>query len=106
MDFLTGTPICVEITQNAQNLVHFEHPDNAVYIFGPEDGGVPQVYRRFAHQFIFIPAHHCLNLSAALNVILYDRKCKRIIDGLESPVQSEQLHEDRGLIAVPGWDGQ
>ena len=37
------TPVCVELLENSEPLTTFQHPDNAVYVFGPEDGGVPQV---------------------------------------------------------------
>lgn len=68
----------VELVPGAQNLVDFVHPENAVYVFGPEDGNIHQVTRRFCHQFVQIPSKHCLNLHAAVNVVLYDRSVKRI----------------------------
>lgn len=99
--------VCVEIVPNAQNLVSFDHPAEAVYVFGPEDGGVSQVYKRFCSSFIFIPSAHCLNLSAALNVVLYDRRAKRINSGLESQDWNPGLAENRGSqIDIPGWDGK
>lgn len=98
----TCTPVCVEITENAEPLTYFQHPANAIYVFGPEDGGVPQVYRRLCHKFVFIPAHHCLNLSAALNVVLYDRAIKT----WDSMHMDDVLKETRGEIPQPGWDGQ
>jgi hypothetical protein len=104
--YTDAVPICVEITPNAENLCTFTHPSRAVYVFGPEDGSVPQVFKRFCYHFLFIPSAHCLNLSAALNVVLYDRKAKRIIEGLE-PIEPEDiLREQRGGIDVEGWDGK
>lgn len=99
--FPLGTPICVEIGMNAMNLVDFQHPQNAIYVFGPEDGSVPQVIRRLCHNFIYIPAYHCLNLAAALNVVLYDRVSK-FPEWRVDPAKIEA----RGEIAVPGWEGQ
>jgi tRNA(Leu) C34 or U34 (ribose-2'-O)-methylase TrmL len=102
------SPVCVELLENSEPLTTFEHPDNAVYVFGPEDGGVPQVLRRFCHRFVHIQSNHCLNLSAAVNVILHDRKAKRQIAGLEPILPTGQmLNEHRGPIeiAVAGWDG-
>lgn len=72
------TPVCVEITEGAENLVYFEHPDEAVYVFGPEDGSVPKGVRTVCHRFVRIPAASCLNLAAAVNVVLYDRMFKAI----------------------------
>lgn len=65
-------PICVEV-MDAVSLPDFVHPPNALYVFGPEDGSVPQVYRRLCHQFVTIPSKHCLNLAAAVNVVLFHR---------------------------------
>ena len=98
--------VCVEIVPNAQNLVSFEHPANVVYVFGPEDGSVSQVYKRFCSSFIFIPSAHCLNLSAALNVVLYDRRAKRVLAGLDPFTLEPGAEEHRGEIDVPGWDGK
>lgn len=80
LDRLVGegfTPICVELVEGAELLPHFEHPEgDVVYVFGPEDGAVPKGVRHFCHRFVQIPGKHCLNLSAACNVILYDRTAK------------------------------
>jgi tRNA(Leu) C34 or U34 (ribose-2'-O)-methylase TrmL len=97
------SPVCVELLPSSSNLSTFTHPERAVYVFGPEDGGVPKAVRKLCHNFIFIPAYHCLNLAAAMNVVLYDRFVK-----LSQPVwkPSDVLKETRGEIAVPGWDGK
>jgi tRNA(Leu) C34 or U34 (ribose-2'-O)-methylase TrmL len=57
----------------------FQHPDNAVYVFGPEDGSIPQVLRRHCHRFVKIPAKHCTNLAAAVYIVLYDRAYKHYL---------------------------
>lgn len=67
------TPVCVELVEGAERLPDFEHPDRALYVFGPEDGGVPKSVRRHCHRFVEIPGRSCLNLAAAINVVLYDR---------------------------------
>lgn len=36
------TIICVDLIQGATPLPVFEHPEKALYIFGPEDGTIPQ----------------------------------------------------------------
>jgi hypothetical protein len=33
------TPVAVELRPDAESLVAFEHPGDALYVFGPEDGG-------------------------------------------------------------------
>ncbi len=93
------TPIAVELRPQAESLVTFEHPDNALYVFGPEDGSLSKPVRLLCHRFVVIPTHHCLNLAAAVNVVLYDRRVKRMLAGVE-PLGSvrEMLHEQRGPV--------
>jgi tRNA(Leu) C34 or U34 (ribose-2'-O)-methylase TrmL len=103
------TPVCVELLEKSEPLTTFVHPANAVYVFGPEDGGVPQVIRRFCHRFVHIQANHCLNLAAAVNVVLHDRKAKLQLSG-QLPIlpTGEMLKENRGPmdLSFPGWDGK
>ena len=63
-------PVAVELLPNASNLLEFEHPENAVYVFGPEDGSIPKSWRGRCHHRVFIPTEHCLNLSVAIGTIL------------------------------------
>lgn len=93
------TPVAVELRPEAESLVTFEHPEDALYVFGPEDGSLPKPIRRLCHRFVVIPTHHCLNLAAAVNVVLYDRRFKRQMAGLEplGPIR-EMLHEHRGPV--------
>lgn len=69
-------PVAVEKRENAESLTYFQHPRNAVYVFGPEDGSIPQVMLRHCQRFLVIVSKHCLNLSAAVNVVLADRITK------------------------------
>ena len=105
-------PVCVEVFDSSEPLTTFEHPENAVYVFGPEDGRVPQVIRRLCHRFVHIPAHFCLNLSAAINVVLAHRLMSRQLAG-KVPILPlrEMLVEVRGRVPTPnmdeiGWDGK
>jgi tRNA(Leu) C34 or U34 (ribose-2'-O)-methylase TrmL len=66
-------PVAVELRPNAESLPFFEHPKNAVYVFGPEDGSIPQVMLQHCHRFVVIPSKHCVNLAAAVYLVLYDR---------------------------------
>lgn len=103
-----AVPVCVELLEHSEPLTTFEHPESAVYIFGPEDGSVPQAIRRHCHRFVHIQARHCLNLAAAINVVLHDRKAKRQRGGKEPILPtSEMLNEHRGPmeISFPGFDG-
>jgi hypothetical protein len=87
------TPVAVELTPGSENLIEFEHPEKALYVFGPEDGSLPSVALRHCHRFVKIPTSHCTNLSAAIYTVLYDRHSKRVRAGLETP---NDLREERG----------
>ena len=91
------TPIAVELLKGSENLYGFEHPENPIYVFGPEDGSIPNNIRALCHRRIFIPTKHCTNLGAAVYLILNDRKYKRVMEGLE-PMETitESLNEQRG----------
>ncbi|MBV9864142.1 MAG: hypothetical protein JO316_02210 [Abitibacteriaceae bacterium] len=70
-------PVAVELRPQAETLFDFVHPPRAVYIFGPEDGSLEPGILASCHRFIVIPTAHCLNLAAAVNVVLYDRTLKQ-----------------------------
>jgi tRNA(Leu) C34 or U34 (ribose-2'-O)-methylase TrmL len=97
-DSLQGrTPVAVEIDPTAEPLATFRHPDNALYVFGPEDGSIPKVAKRFCHRFVIIPSDHCLNLAAAVSCILMHRRIQRQMLGLEPILPSyDTIQEDRG----------
>lgn len=69
-------PVAIEFTQSSENLTEFEHPENALYIFGPEDGGVSKSLLSACHRFVKIPSRHCFNLATAATIVLYDRYMK------------------------------
>lgn len=69
--------VCVELTDEAENIFDFVHPDRAFYIFGPEDGSLPKEMSKRADHTIYIPTVHCLNLGMTVHTVLYDRAFKR-----------------------------
>jgi len=79
--------VCVELVENARSLPSFQHPDNAYYIFGPEDGTISQDVIDSADAVVYIPTNGCMNLAATVNVVLYDRLSK-----------SEKNFEDQALV--------
>jgi tRNA(Leu) C34 or U34 (ribose-2'-O)-methylase TrmL len=90
--FPDAVPVAIELLPNTECLFDFVHPENAIYVFGPEDGSIDQTIRRFCHRFVAIPSKHCTNLAAAVYLVLYDRM-KKIYDVTgEKP----ELTEDRG----------
>jgi|AntRauTorckE6833_2_1112554.scaffolds.fasta_scaffold77776_1 tRNA(Leu) C34 or U34 (ribose-2'-O)-methylase TrmL len=76
-DLPEGTQVvCVEFAEGATLLPQFEHPERAMYVFGPEDGSLPQTLIDAADHVVFVPTVGCMNLAATVNVVLYDRLCK------------------------------
>lgn len=75
------TPVAVEVRENAEPLHMFEHPENPLYVFGQEDGAIPQALLRHCHRFVIIPTKHCLNLATAVSTLLWDRKYKQYLNG-------------------------
>jgi tRNA(Leu) C34 or U34 (ribose-2'-O)-methylase TrmL len=68
--------VCVELVEGAIPLPLFEHPNNALYILGPEDGSISQKVVDEADHVVYIPTKGCMNLAATVNVVLYDRLAK------------------------------
>jgi len=68
--------ICVDLIEGAIPLPEFIHPDNAFYIFGPEDGTISQQVIDHADAVVYVPTVGCMNLAASVNVLLYDRLAK------------------------------
>lgn len=69
-------PVVVEIHPKARPLQNFIHPERGYYVFGPEDGSVSKRIVESAAHIIKIESANCLNLAAAVNVVLYDRNSK------------------------------
>lgn len=77
---LRGTPVAIECLDNSEPLHTFEHPEDAVYVFGAEDGTLGRSILTVCHRFVRIPTIHRppLNLAAAVNIVLYDRHAKTL----------------------------
>lgn len=69
-------PVGVEITDLAKPLETYQHPRNAVYLLGPEDGGLSRSALLLCHEVINIDTTYCLNVASAGTVVLYDRQAK------------------------------
>ncbi|MDO8908005.1 MAG: RNA methyltransferase [Pseudohongiella sp.] len=68
--------VCVEFAEGATPLPEFVHPEHAIYVFGPEDGSIPQSVVNAADHVVYMPTIGCMNLAASVNVLLYDRLAK------------------------------
>ena len=70
--------VAVEITPDAVPLMDFKHPEQAFYVFGPEDGSVSKPVLEQVHHQVYVPTRNCMNLASTVNVVLYDRLAKSV----------------------------
>jgi tRNA(Leu) C34 or U34 (ribose-2'-O)-methylase TrmL len=71
--------VVVELVEGAECLTTFEHPKNAVYVFGAEDGHVSKESIARADAIVKVPTAACLNLATCVATVLYDRKLKQAL---------------------------
>lgn len=69
-------PVGVDLVSDAEDLRTFTHPKNAFYIFGAEDQTLGQNILSWCKYKIYVPTRICMNLSACVNVVCYDRMLK------------------------------
>ena len=88
--------VCVEFAEGAIPLPEYQHPHNALYIFGPEDGTISQEIIDRADAVVYVPTNGCMNLAATVNVVLYDRltKTSPIYDGNELICRSRDTNNN------------
>lgn len=88
--------VCVELVEGATPLPAFQHPEQALYVFGPEDGSIPQPVIDRASAVVFVPTVGCMNLAASVNVLLYDRlaKLSPVIDS-DAQIRSSRDRNNR-----------
>jgi tRNA(Leu) C34 or U34 (ribose-2'-O)-methylase TrmL len=97
--FADAVPVAVEVRQKSEPLHSFEHPENAVYVFGPEDGSIDKGLLGHCHRFVVIPTRHCLNLATAVATILWDRQYKGWLGGALGELPTPGGFEGRGFVA-------
>jgi len=83
--------ICVDLVEGATPLPHFVHPEQAVYIFGPEDSSVRQEVIDIADDVVYVPTIGCMNLAATVNVLLYDRLAKSLTNKKDTMLADNEL---------------
>jgi tRNA(Leu) C34 or U34 (ribose-2'-O)-methylase TrmL len=103
-DLLTTVPsetkiIGIELIEGATPLVHFDHPERAYYIFGPEDGSLNQATLDACDHVVYIPTIGCMNLAATVNVVLYDRLAKAVGTIVEDrPISANRDTNSRAVM--------
>lgn len=73
-----AVPVAVDLVNDAESLVDFEHPQAAFYVFGPEDGTLGAATLEWCPRRVMVPTRLCMNLAATVNVVLYDRLAKQL----------------------------
>jgi len=71
-----ATKVAIELVEGAVPLPDYQHPQNAYYLFGPEDSSLHQSIVSACEQVVYIPTIGSMNLAATVNVVLYDRLAK------------------------------
>lgn len=69
--------VAVELLEGAASLPAYVHPERAFYVFGGEDRTLGPDVLKWCRDRVQIPTAYCLNLAAAVNIVLYDRTAKR-----------------------------
>ena len=88
--------VCVELVEGAVALPGYQHPERALYLFGPEDGSLDQAIVDRADDVVYMPTEMCMNLAASVNVLLYDRMAKsELALGSESLVKASRDTNNR-----------
>lgn len=68
--------IGVELDSKSVQVANFKHPERCVYILGAEDHGLTNESMEKCHEFVQLPGEHCMNVSVAGSIIMYDRIIK------------------------------
>ena len=66
----------VELTDDAEALETFRHPQRAIYVLGPEDGSLSAAVAEACQHVVRFDSKYCLNVAAAGTVVMYDRQTK------------------------------
>ncbi|NKF51158.1 RNA methyltransferase [Shewanella sp. WXL01] len=93
--------VCVDLVVGATPLPEFTHPENAFYIFGPEDGTIPQQIIDAADEVVYVPTVGCMNLAASANVLLYDRLAKSSVTADDELIK--QSRDTNNRTRVKHW---
>ena len=75
---LNSKIIGVELMSGAEDLPDFIHPDQAVYIMGPEKGSLSPDIVEKCDFLVKIPTKFCVNVGTAGAILLYDRYMKKM----------------------------
>jgi tRNA(Leu) C34 or U34 (ribose-2'-O)-methylase TrmL len=72
-------PVGVDLIEGAIPLNEYDHPERAYYVFGAEDATLGERILSRCRDVVYVPTAGCMNLAATVNVVLYDRLCKKLM---------------------------
>ena len=78
-EFINSVPkdchlIGVELDAFSFPLTGFCHPERAIYLLGAEDKGLSEEVTRYCERIVeILYCSHCLNVSVAGSIVMYDR---------------------------------
>ncbi len=63
----------VELTDVAEPIAAFEHPERAIYMLGAEDYGLSKDALDACSRVVVLPGRYCLNVAVAGSMVMFDR---------------------------------
>jgi len=72
--------IAVELSDNAESIYSFKHPDQAIYLLGNEQIGLSEAIIKLCHATVKIPGDRSLNVAVAGSIVMYDRQLKKVAE--------------------------
>ena len=69
--------IGIELVDDAKLLEDFQHPQQACYLLGAEDMGLPKSIINQCHKLVKLQGKHSMNVSCAGSIVMYHRKSMR-----------------------------
>ena len=101
-DFFAALPfstILVGIEMGGEPLSSFEHPQQAVYLLGAEDHGLPNEYMQRCHKIVSLESvrTQSYNVAVAGSLVMYHRLIQKNRD---SPAQPTMLVDSSGRYEV------
>ncbi|MFT5277252.1 MAG: tRNA(Leu) C34 or U34 (ribose-2'-O)-methylase TrmL [Glaciecola sp.] len=94
-----SSKVVIELVEGAIPLPEFEHPENAFYIFGPEDASVPEEILNACDHVVYIPTRNSMNLAATANVVLYDRMAKSDYNASDDLIKKSRDNNNNMKVA-------
>lgn len=70
--------VAVELTDDAVDLAEFKHPQQACYLLGAEDYGIPKDVLARCHGVVRLRGEHSMNVAVAGSIVMYHREALEV----------------------------